>query len=39
MPLRELLEARPELGLDLEQIFDLEHYARYAEEIVARLPA
>ncbi|MEA2189913.1 MAG: adenylosuccinate lyase [Solirubrobacteraceae bacterium] len=35
--LRELLEARPELGLDLEQIFDLGHYARYAEEIVGRL--
>ncbi len=35
--LRELLEARPELGLDLDTIFDLGHYARYAEQIVARL--
>jgi adenylosuccinate lyase len=35
--LRELLEQRPELGVDLEQIFDLGHYARYAEEIVGRL--
>ncbi len=39
IPLRELLEARPDLGLDLDEIFDLGHYARYAEEIVARLPA
>ncbi len=38
IPLRELLEARPELGLDLDTIFDLDHYARYAEQIVARLP-
>jgi adenylosuccinate lyase len=37
VPLRELLEARPELGLDLDTIFDLGHYARYADEIVARL--
>ncbi len=35
--LRELLEERPELGLDLDTIFDLGHYARYAEQIVARL--
>ena len=35
--LRELLEVRPELGLDLDTIFDLGHYARYAEQIVARL--
>jgi adenylosuccinate lyase len=35
--LRELLEARPELGLDLDTIFDLGHYARHAQEIVARL--
>jgi len=39
VPLRELLEARPDLDLDLVQIFDLGHYARYAEEIVGRLPA
>ena len=38
-PLQELLEARPELGLDLDAIFDLGHYARYAHEIVERLPA
>jgi len=37
IPLRELLAARPELGLDLDTIFDLTHYARYAEQIVARL--
>ena len=37
VPLRELLEARPELDLDLVQIFDLGHYACYAEEIVGRL--
>jgi len=37
--LRELLEARPELGLDLDEIFDLGRYARYAGEIVQRLPS
>ena len=37
VPLRELLAARPELGLDLDTIFDLGHYARYAQQIVARL--
>ena len=36
--LREFLEARPDLGLDLDTIFDLGHYARYAQQIVARLP-
>ena len=36
-PLRELLEAQPELGLDLDEIFDLGHYTRHAPEIVARL--
>jgi adenylosuccinate lyase len=36
-PLRTLLSARPELGLDLEHIFDIGHYTRYAREIVARL--
>jgi adenylosuccinate lyase len=35
--LRELLQSRPDLGLDLDTIFDLGHYARYAEQIVARL--
>jgi len=39
IPLRELLQARPDLELDLDAIFDLGHYARYAEQIVARLPA
>jgi adenylosuccinate lyase len=38
-PLRELLEAQPELGLDLEEIFDLGHYTRYASDIVGRLDA
>jgi adenylosuccinate lyase len=38
-PLRELLEARPELGLDLDEIFDLGHYTRHAPEIVGRLDA
>ena len=37
-PLRELLAERPDLALDLDAIFDLEHYARYAPGIVARLP-
>ncbi len=36
--LRSLLDDRPELGLDLDEIFDLGHYARYAREIVGRLP-
>ena len=37
VPLRQLLEDRPELGLELDTIFDLGHYARYSEEIVGRL--
>ena len=37
-PLRELLAAR-ELGLDLDEIFDLGHYTRHAREVVARLDA
>ena len=37
VPLRDLLQARPELALDLDAIFDLGHYARYAGEIVGRL--
>jgi adenylosuccinate lyase len=39
-PLRELLanDARvTPLGLDLDEIFDYEHYVRYAQEIVGRL--
>ncbi|MDX6689291.1 MAG: adenylosuccinate lyase [Solirubrobacteraceae bacterium] len=35
--LRELLEARPELGLDLDAIFDLADVTRWAREIVGRL--
>ncbi|MEA2246460.1 MAG: adenylosuccinate lyase, partial [Solirubrobacteraceae bacterium] len=35
-PLRELLAAR-DLGLDLDAIFDLGHYTRYAHRIVGRL--
>ncbi len=35
-PLRELLEAQ-DLGLDLDAIFDLRYYTRYATEIVGRL--
>ncbi len=37
--LRELLEARPELGLDLDAIFDLGEVTRWAGEIVGRLDA
>jgi adenylosuccinate lyase len=37
VPLRELLEARPELGVDLDAVFDLRDVTRYAGEIVARL--
>ena len=36
--LRELLAAR-ELGLDLDALFDLSYYTRYAERIVGRLDA
>jgi adenylosuccinate lyase len=36
-PLRDLLVDRPDLGLDVEEIFDLGHYTRYAAEIVGRL--
>jgi adenylosuccinate lyase len=36
-PLRELLEGRPELGLDLDEVFDLGAYTRHASEIVGRL--
>jgi adenylosuccinate lyase len=35
-PLRDLLE-QANLGLDLDAIFDLEHYTRHAAEIVGRL--
>jgi adenylosuccinate lyase len=37
-PLRELLAAR-DLGLDLDEIFDLAHYTRHAREVVERLDA
>src|SRR4051812_43140842 len=35
-PLRSLLE-QADLGLDLDEVFDLDHYTRYAAEIVGRL--
>src|SRR5947209_13914449 len=38
-PLRELLAARAELGLDLDTVFDLGAYTRHAHEIVGRLEA
>jgi adenylosuccinate lyase len=37
-PLRSLLE-QADLGLDLDAVFDLSHYTRYAAEIVGRLDA
>jgi adenylosuccinate lyase len=37
-PLRELL-AGQELGLDLDEIFDLAHYTRHAADVVGRLDA
>ncbi|MEA2276360.1 MAG: adenylosuccinate lyase [Solirubrobacteraceae bacterium] len=37
-PLRELLAAR-DLGLDLDELFDLQHFTRHAREIVGRLDA
>jgi len=37
--LRTLLEERPELGLDLDAIFDLADATRFAGEIVGRLDA
>jgi adenylosuccinate lyase len=37
-PLRDLLAER-DLGLDLDDLFDLAHYTRYAQEIVGRLDA
>ena len=36
-PLRELLEAQPQLGLDLDEVFDLGAYTTHAAEIVGRL--
>jgi adenylosuccinate lyase len=36
--LRTLLE-QADLGLDLDAVFDLGHYTRYAHEIVGRLQA
>jgi adenylosuccinate lyase len=39
MQLRELLEARPDLGLDLDAVFDVSAYTQHAAEIVARLEA
>ena len=37
-PLRDLLAAR-DLGLDLDEIFDLAHYTRHAREVIDRLDA
>lgn len=37
-PLRDLLAAR-DLGLDLDALFDLGHYTRYAHQVVGRLDA
>ncbi|HWC25335.1 MAG TPA: adenylosuccinate lyase [Solirubrobacteraceae bacterium] len=37
VPLRDLLAAEPQLGLDLDAIFDLGAYTRHAAEIVGRL--
>jgi adenylosuccinate lyase len=37
-PLRDLLAAR-DLGLDLDEIFDLAHYTRHAREVIGRLDA
>jgi adenylosuccinate lyase len=36
-PLRNLLAARDDLDLDLDELFDLGHYTRHATEIVSRL--
>jgi adenylosuccinate lyase len=38
IPLRDLLAAR-DLGLDLDELFDLAQFTRHAPEIVARLDA
>ena len=37
IPLRDLLAARPELGLDLDAIFDPAAYTRHAADIIGRL--
>jgi adenylosuccinate lyase len=37
VPLRELLEREPGLGLDLDAIFDYGHYTRHVPEVLARL--
>ena len=37
-PLRELLAAR-DLGLDLDELFDLAYYTRHAHEVIGRLDA
>ena len=36
-PLRELLAEQPQLGLDLDEVFDLGAYTKHAAEIVDRL--
>ena len=37
VPLRELLEARPELDIDLDTVFDLRDVTRWATTIVGRV--
>jgi len=36
-PLRELLEAEPDVELDLEAVFDYAHYIRHVPEVLQRL--
>ena len=38
-PLRDAAGRGGALGLDLDEVFDLAHYTRYAAEIVGRLDA
>ena len=38
-PLRDLLAARDDVDLDLDDVFDLRHFTRHAREVVARLDA
>jgi len=36
-PLRSLLKAEPGIDLDLDAIFDYDHYTRHVPEVLARL--
>jgi adenylosuccinate lyase len=36
-PLRDLLAAEPGVELDLDRVFDLEHYVRFVPEVLRRL--